>query len=349
MPATRLNRADAAFCRAVLPGVSRTFSLGIRLLPGRLGNAVRCAYLLCRIADCIEDEPTWTAIEKAERLSQLAAAFDDPTAAQRLSAAAAGMTGLPAEVRLVRNLPRVFAVYRALRPATAAHVRHWVTEMITGMRRFVLAYPDGIRIQTMDEYREYCYYVAGTVGYLLTDLWRDFMPSLGGARYERLRANARAFAEALQTVNILKDVVGDAERENSIYLPEALLRAHGGSHALLFAPAGAAGTRAALGDLVALAWSDLEQATGYVLTLPRRAIPIRLFCALPLLFAYATLRDFTNAPATPAAPRGVKISRREVKSLTLLSFIAASSNRLLSRLIRRTRTAPVQLGWARAV
>ena len=36
-----------------------------------------------------------------------------------------------------------------------------------------------------------------------------------------------AFAEALQTVNILKDVAVDAEKENSVYVPEELLRAHG--------------------------------------------------------------------------------------------------------------------------
>jgi len=29
------------------------------------------------------------------------------------------------------------------------------------------------------------------------------------------------------------------------------------------------------------------------LLIPRRAVSIRLFCVLPLLFAYATLRDLT--------------------------------------------------------
>jgi farnesyl-diphosphate farnesyltransferase len=344
----RLSRADAAFCRAVLPGVSRTFALGIRLLPGALGQTVRCAYLLCRTADCIEDEPSWSADVKAERLAELARAFDEPAAAERLAHDAASMTGSPAEVRLVRNLPRVLAVYRSLRPGTAVHVKRWVTEMITGMRRFVLAYPNGIRIQSMEEYREYCYYVAGTVGYLLTDLWRDHTPWLSADRYTRLRDRARAFAEALQTVNILKDVAKDAEHENSIYIPEQLLRAHGSSHARLLDADAAAGTRAALSALVELAWSDLEQATGYLLTLPRRAVSIRLFCALPLLFAYATLRDFTNAPPALMPRLEIKISRREVKSLMALAVAAVPSNRVLKRLVKRTRARPVQLGWVRA-
>lgn len=343
-----LSRADAAFCRAVLPGVSRTFALGIKLLPGALGQTVRCAYLLCRTADCIEDEPSWSAADKADRLTRLAAAFDDPSHAERLARDAAHMTGSTAEVALVRNLPRVFAVYRSLPRGAAAHVQLWVTEMITGMRGFVVAYPDGIRIQTMDEYREYCYYVAGTVGYLLTDLWRDFIPGLDAERYERLRDRARAFAEALQTVNVLKDVARDAERENSIYVPEELLVRHGSSHARLLVPEAAEGTRAALTALVQLAWADLEQATGYVLILPRWAVPIRLFCALPLLFAYATLRDFTNAPAALVPRLEIKISRREVKSLMALALGAVLSNRVLKRLVKRTRARPVQFGWARA-
>ena len=45
------------FGRSILPAVSRTFALSIRVLPGELGRAVLTAYLLCRIADTLEDEP----------------------------------------------------------------------------------------------------------------------------------------------------------------------------------------------------------------------------------------------------------------------------------------------------
>ena len=74
--------------------------------------------------------------------------------------------------------------------------------MIVGMKKFVVLYPHGIRIQSLDEYKEYCYYVAGTVGYLVTDLWHEHTPSIGARRHGVLREKCRAFAEALQTVNI---------------------------------------------------------------------------------------------------------------------------------------------------
>jgi farnesyl-diphosphate farnesyltransferase len=332
--ATRQEQAQQ-FCEAILPRVSRTFALSIRILPGTLGDAVRDAYLLCRIADTIEDAPGLAPAQKAALLDALGLAFDDPSAVATLTTGVSGITGEAAHVELARNADLVFCAYGDLPPATRDRVRHWVREMIAGMRKFVLAYPDGIRIQSIDEYREYCYYVAGTVGYLLTDLWHQHSSHIGASRYAALRQRCRAFAEALQTVNILKDVGADARHENSIYIPEQLLKKHGSAHDDILA-----GRRsdAAFQTLVELAWRDLDEATAYLLTLPRRAIAIRLFCALPLLFAYATLRDITRAPQKTA-----KISRAEVKSIAALTLVGVWSNRWMASLVSRTRKRRVAI------
>lgn len=324
-----------AFCEAILPRVSRTFALSIRLLPGTLGDAVRDAYLLCRIADTIEDAPGVSAAEKAALLDVLSASFEDDASLGALTDRFATIGGEPAHVELARHADDVFIAYAALPEATRRHVRHWVREMIRGMRKFVLAYPNGIRIQSLDEYKEYCYYVAGTVGYLLTDLWHEHSRSIDARRHVALRERCRAFAEALQTVNILKDVARDATHENSIYIPEQLLQRHGSTHASILAGAPSA---AALETLVQLAWRDLDEATSYLLMLPRRALAIRLFCALPLLFAYATLRDLTRSSHAIT-----KISRGEVKSITLLSVLGVWSNTAMSWLVRRTRLRPLRL------
>ena len=343
--ATADPRLDQAlrFSREILPSVSRTFALSIRVLPGQLGAAVNCAYLLCRIADTIEDEPSMPAPDKAGLFDRMLACFDDAAAADRFPELVAGMTGDPAHLRLIHHTDLVFVAYRALPPATREHIKRWVTEMALGMRKFVLLYPGGIRIQTLDEYREYCYYVAGTVGYLLTDLWHEHAPSIGPRQYAVLRERSRSFAEALQTVNILKDVATDAEQENSIYIPERLLIEHGGSHAAILVGEGAANTQAAMASLVTLAWEDLEHAKDYLLLIPRRAVSIRLFCVLPLLFAYATLRDLTRVPSAMARRQVVKISRAEVKSLIVLSIAGVMSNRALEWLAARASRRPVRL------
>jgi farnesyl-diphosphate farnesyltransferase len=346
LDAARLASAER-FGRDVLPAVSRTFALSIRVLPGALGRAVLAAYLLCRIADTLEDEPTLPAEAKALLLDELARCFEDSSSADAFPSLVQSLTGDAAHVRLAQNTDLVFVLYRNLPVGTQIHVRRWVGEMIAGMRKFVLLYPHGIRIQSLEEYREYCYYVAGTVGYLLTDLWHEHAPSIGDSQYKVLREKCRAFAEALQTVNILKDVATDAEHENSIYIPEDLLRLHGSSHATILAPERLLGTREALATLVQLAWHDLEGARSYLLLIPRRAVPIRLFCVLPLLFAYATLRDLTRTPTALARREVVKISRREVKSLTLIGFLVILSNRGLAWLADRAMRRPFVVAGVR--
>src|SRR5215510_10293271 len=47
---------DLAYQAHILPGVSRTFALTIPVLPQKLARVMTNAYLLCRLADTIEDD-----------------------------------------------------------------------------------------------------------------------------------------------------------------------------------------------------------------------------------------------------------------------------------------------------
>ncbi len=342
-----LARQDAArFCHAILPAVSRTFALGIKVLPGALGQAVLDAYLLCRIADTVEDAPGIDPDVKAALFDRFLESFDDKVALATFTAGVQSLTGDLAHLTLTQNAPLVFEHFSALPLKTQAVVRKWVAEMAIGMRKFVLLYPNGIRIQTLDEYKEYCYYVAGTVGYMLTDLWHEHSPSIGERRYAILRERCRAFAEALQTVNILKDVAVDAEKENSVYVPEELLKAHGSSQSSILAPELLASNREALTQLIKLAWHDLEEALIYLLDIPRRAVQIRLFCILPLLLAYATLRDLVQSTAMLKPGGSVKISRKEVKSLLMTGSMLVMSNAGVRWLVARVRRRTFELAIA---
>ena len=334
--AARLREAER-YCLEALPAASRTFALSIRALRGELRRAVLAAYLVCRIADTVEDAPGIPADDKARLLERLLACLDDPAAAAAFAREAAAVKGEAAHVRLLGRADQVFALYAALPPRTRGVVARWAGEMIRGMRAFVLRYPHGIRIQTLEEYREYCYYVAGTVGYMLTDLWHEHSRLVGDATHRVLRERCRAFAEALQTVNILKDVAQDAERENSIYIPERALLRHGSSHATLLSPGHRRQNEAALAEIVALARQNLDEALAYLTDLPRRALTIRIFCVLPLLFAHATLRDLTRTTAMLVSGGVVKISRAEVKTLLVAGPLLALSNRGVRWLVRRVR------------
>src|SRR5262245_65881450 len=81
---------ERAWCREALIRVSRTFSLNIRCLSGRMLESVRIAYLLCRSADALEDSWPGSEAEVARRFDALLAALDgDDVVAAGLAAGAA--------------------------------------------------------------------------------------------------------------------------------------------------------------------------------------------------------------------------------------------------------------------
>ncbi len=333
-------REAARFGNQILPDVSRTFAISIGFLPGMLGRAVLTSYLLCRIADTIEDDGTTAPETRAQLLEEFLVALEEPAEADAFPARASGLKGDAGHLALVARTDLVLVLLRSLPRYTQERVIHWVREMALGMAKFVRNYPDGIRIQTLEEYREYCYYVAGTVGCLLTELWHEHTSAVGQREFERLWVRCQAFGEALQTVNILKDIAWDAQHENSIYIPAHDLAAHGSSHDTLLSPQHIEHNHKAVAHFIDLARLDLDQALEYMLMIPRRALAVRAFCVLPLLFAYATLRDLSGSRAMLTVGGTVKISRREVKSLMIAGLLAMISNRALRRLVQRVKARP---------
>ena len=66
----------------------------------------------------------------------------------------------------------------------------------------------------------YCYFVAGIVGEMLTDLFCDYCPELQGKRDE-MSPLAVSFGQGLQMTNILKDVWEDRDAD-TCWLPRSV-------------------------------------------------------------------------------------------------------------------------------
>jgi len=326
--------------RSMLPRVSRTFALGIKLLPSRLEPPVRLGYLLCRIADTVEDDLALAPERKAELLDTFLTCFDDPHRADAFGDSIHELTTSEDYIDLVAATGEVFTLYRNLDVRTQAILRRWIEEMVRGMRRFVIEHPHGIRIGSVPEFHEYCYYVAGTVGHLLTDLWHHHSNAVDGRVYNKLLEDCEPFGEALQAVNILKDIAWDAERENSIYVPSDLLAAQGSAHDLLLNGERRPANRAALEPLFRIAQDDIERSLRYIEHLPLMAVRIRLFCVLPVLFAVATMREIEKSEAMLTPGGNVKISRTEVKALIFAASTSTLTNYSLRWLVDRVRERP---------
>ena len=327
----------------MLPLVSRTFALGIKLLPARLEAPVRLGYLLCRIADTIEDDLVLAPERKAELLDAFLGCFDDPRQIEAFSASTNELTTHDAHddyVDLVGATGSVLTLFRNLDVPTQAILRRWIEEMVRGMRRFVVEHPRGIRIASIAEYHQYCYFVAGTVGHLLTDLWHTHSTLIDSRVYAKLLEDCEPFGEALQSVNILKDIAWDAQEENAIYVPAELLAAHGSGHDRILAPESRDANLAALGPLMRVAQDDIERSLRYIEHLPLMAMRIRLFCVLPILFAVATMREIERSDTMLVPGAGVKISRSEVKSLIFAASTSTLTNYTLRWLVDRVRERP---------
>jgi farnesyl-diphosphate farnesyltransferase len=76
---------DEEYQEHILQGVSRTFALTIPQLPPQLYRVVGNAYLLCRIADTVEDEPALNAEQKRHFSQQFVAAVDAKLPAERFA------------------------------------------------------------------------------------------------------------------------------------------------------------------------------------------------------------------------------------------------------------------------
>lgn len=322
--------ADREFCGEMLPLVSRTFAACIGLLPPPLGYRVAVAYLLCRIADTVEDAADLPPAAKRDLLAGFRASLDGPgAAAAPLAAAFSLRTG--DEARLVAESARVLREFHAFPAEAREAIRPWVQEMCDGMAGFASMQPaPGTfhALSRVDELDRYCWYVAGTVGHLLTELFRVHSPRIRGVRYERLKDRASDFGLGLQLVNIIKDVADDRLRGWS-FVPRELCASHGiAPEELLDAGRGPA-AGAAMAALIGKARGHLDRALDYCLELPAFDYRIRLFCLAPLYFAVRTLSRAAADPRLLDPGHKVKISRGEVYRTLCAGYLVAPSNLLV--------------------
>lgn len=335
-------------CRAALPSVSRTFALTIRVLPGPLRDPVTVAYLLCRLADVLEDATGCDPAVRIEGLELLAQGIARPAVSpEDLAAALTSAESLPlpddAGARLLRCREAVFRAYASLPRETQEVISRWVQAMALGMASFVErerrardgVSPVRVVLDTREEMRLYAYYVAGTVGHLLTDLFLLHLGP-GAVSPERLRALAVPFGVGLQYTNILQDLAEDRRRGWS-YVPEELARAYGTSVDAFEDPAERPRVLRVIGAVVQEAAACLDRAMEYTLVLPRRVPRLRLFCAWPVFFALRTLVRIWGEEQVLLGAERIRITRPEVRRVIGLTSASCLSNRGLKGLYGREK------------
>lgn len=319
------------FQSEMLEGVSRTFALTIPQLPAALCRVVSNAYLLCRIVDTIEDEPALTGARKNYFCQQFLRTLNVPrnaeTFSRQLCASLSSQTP-PAEHELIRNVPRVLRITRSFSEPQRKELQRCVSAMAKGMGQFQLR-GEMRGLQSLEDLDQYCYYVAGVVGQMLTNLFCLHSPEIAQNR-KALMALAVSFGQGLQMTNILKDVWEDYQR-GACWLPRKIFAEEGFDLNDLTTGRNRQGFDRGVRRLIGITHGHLKNALSYSLLIPKEETGIRNFCLWAIGLALLTLRKI-NKHLYYTDGSQVKISRSSVKGTILATRLAVQNDRLLKLL-----------------
>jgi farnesyl-diphosphate farnesyltransferase len=325
--------------RDVLPGVSRSFALSLRILPASLRVPLGVTYLVARAADTIADTRALPPSARATALQAVRAAIAAEGAAPPPELPAVDAGHAAAERTLLARLPDVLAAYRALEPGDRGRARAVLLALTQAMAEVLARFPPETApqpgaLETRAELDRYTYLNAGCVGEFWTDMVAAHRPRCAGWDLPAMRARGVRFGQGLQLVNVLRDLPRDL-RIGRCYLPRADLARLGLRPADLLDPHALARVRPLLLELLAAADGHLAEGLAYTLAVPRREARLRLACLWPLLLALATLARLRRADDLLDPRVAIKVPRPAVRRLLMRSALRVGSNRALAAEVRR--------------
>ena len=320
----------------ILQGVSRSFALTIPQLPNGLREVVTNAYLLCRIADTIEDEENLTGDQKRLFFREFVDVIDGKASADQFANALYPLLSkrsLPAEKNLIRNTPYIIGTTFSFNARQQAAIKRCITIMTEGMQKFQTnKNPYGLK--DLSQLDSYCYHVAGVVGELLTDLFCEYSEEISRNR-ERLFELAPSFGQGLQMTNILKDCWDD-KAHGACWLPQDVFKKVGFDLKNLSTDTFHHSFGKGIADLISVAHAHLKDALTYTLTIPRRETGIRKFCLWAIGMAIFSLKNIFRNRNYYRSGKEVKISRRTVKAVIIVTNAALWNNYLLKKIFNLT-------------
>ena len=324
---------DSDFQARLLLGVSRTFALTLRCLPHSTRHPYGNAYLLCRIADTIEDEPALSATQKQaffERFAEVVTGRAEAELFAREFGETLSSSTTANEHDLIADTARVVGITRKISATPRGILEHCVKVMTHGMAEF--QHVASIRgLNDLPHLDRYCYHVAGIVGETMTALFSCHSAKIADRR-EKLLELSISFGQGLQMTNILKDVWED-HRRGVCWLPRDIFQKAGFDLDSMSDDGTDPGFIEGLFELIAITRHHLARALQYTLIIPRRETGIRLYCLWTLGMAVLTLR---RIQATPQYKSGqeVKIPHWNVWAVLAVSKALAHSNSALKFLFR---------------
>lgn len=305
----------------LLSHTSRSFSLGIMGLENPLQDEVCLGYLICRIFDTYEDTVDISPdlrrlclehsaeilenLDHSDRLESLLAVWDDLHRFEELWPDGKLDQW---EKKLLQAGARVWREIANCSPETRQAFQSSLRDMILGM----IVEVDRRQMKkdrlprSLPETDEYCYAVAGTVGCLLTKLFRGQRALPVGTEIDR---EGIEFGKALQLVNILKDFHKDW-KEGRCYWPDLELPV------TKLSPRPSSEILEGIFESLRAQFDRyLVSARSYVHRIDPTRKDLRFFCEFPLKMAEATLAKAASDMSWLREGGTFKVSRLEVAQI----------------------------------
>ena len=285
----------------LLKGVSRSFYLSLRLLPGPMRSGAVVGYLLARASDTLADTEGVPASGRLECLDTFRQVLVSGGGELPEVGQYEDVLDSVGERVLLGRLPDLFRVFHGLPDAERELVREVVVTILEGQRLDLVRFGGASAehpacLRSREELEDYAYRVAGCVGEFWTKLgYLTLGEGFSREEPDLLCRWGREYGMGLQLVNILRDAPFDLA-EGRCYLPVA---AAGGSVAY--------GEEHRYWQAVARKW--VARGEEYAKALVSRRLKIA--SGLPAAIAAETL-DLLAGASWEAMSARVKVSRTKV-------------------------------------
>ena len=281
-----------------LNNVSRSFSFVIKELNVELRDTVAVFYLILRALDTIEDDMLLDTDKKEELLEHFYEQFEDSSFVSHT------ICGYGFEKQLMMEFDKVLNAFYTLPIEHQKIIVDATKQMGAGMSYCI----DKNGIISLEDYNEYCYYVAGLVGIGLSKMFVVSSIEHSIANCDNLSVNMGIF---LQKTNIIRDYLEDVN-DGRIFWPKEIWGKYAKS--ILDFKYSSKSTQESqinaiccLNEMILDALSHFQFCLQYISKLQNQNTIV--FCSIPQIMALATLELCYNN--YEVFMRELKIKREE--------------------------------------
>jgi phytoene/squalene synthetase len=295
-----------------LNNVSRSFAFCIAKLPQPLKLYVGLSYLLCRVLDTIEDSHWSKQNEKQMAFlsfQNFLNELPEPAIVKHLEVELTACDPKPSELDLFKDFYILLQDFHSLPASIKNKLAKSITCMCKGMGYFSDKYNSELKLKNLAEVNQYCFFVAGIVGELLTDTISEFVSH--DKLPKDIYVKSHHFGLFLQKINILKDQKSD-EAENKFFI-------HNKEEFILSIK------------------NNAQNALQYILAMPVQQKEFRLFCCWSLFIGLSSLSWVQNSFISQLVS---KIPRWMTEQLISKTELIINDNAAIQKLFNELLPSP---------